>query len=140
MSRIFWDTNLFIYLYEQSPLYSDLLRAMLTHMEERDDELVTSWMAIAELQVLPRRTGRSRECSDFVEAMLEQTTVLPFDRAAAETFVTLRATTKARGPDAIQLACASAYGVEVFITNDRALQSLQIQGIHFITGIDQAPV
>ena len=140
MSRIFWDTNLFIYLYEQDDEYFDRLRAMLSLMTVREDELVTSWMSIAELQVQPRRTGRSKQCADFVDAMREQTTILAFDENTAETFVAIRATTNVRGPDAIQLACAGAYGVEVFITNDRALQLLRVPGIHFITGLDQAPI
>ena len=37
--------------------------------------------------------------------------------------------------DAIHLASAAAAGVDLFLTNDRALQPLLIPGIHFIAGL-----
>jgi predicted nucleic acid-binding protein len=43
-------------------------------------------------------------------------------------------------PDAIQLACAAAAGIDLFITNDDRLSKFHVQGIHFITGLDQAPI
>ena len=43
-----------------------------------------------------------------------------------------------RAPDAIQLACASATGTDLFITNDERLSRKNIQGIHFIQSLEKA--
>ena len=45
-----------------------------------------------------------------------------------------------RPPDAIQLSCAAAVGVELFITNDASLQKITVPGIHFITSLDRVPI
>jgi hypothetical protein len=41
--------------------------------------------------------------------------------------------------DAIQLSCAAAAGVEIFITNDLNLTRLTVKGIHFITSLERLP-
>ena len=39
MSRIYWDTMLFIYWLEEHPTYVDRLRQILARMEARGDQL-----------------------------------------------------------------------------------------------------
>ena len=43
-----------------------------------------------------------------------------------------------RAPDAIQLACAAAARMDMFITNDRRLSGKNVAGIHFIQSLGQA--
>ena len=53
MSRIFWDTNIFIYLMEGSGENHNLARKLLNRMFVRRDELITSAMTLGELLVKP---------------------------------------------------------------------------------------
>jgi len=43
-------------------------------------------------------------------------------------------------PDALQLACASAAGVDLFVTNDARLQNNKVEGIQFIVSLDRVPM
>ncbi len=45
-----------------------------------------------------------------------------------------------RPPDAIQLACASAARVDLFITNDERLSRRVVPGIHFIQSLATATI
>jgi predicted nucleic acid-binding protein len=66
--------------------------------------------------------------------------VISFNEAAADLYAKLRENPAIRPADAIQLSCAGAAGVELFITNDKALQRLTVPGIHFITSLDKVPI
>ena len=54
MSRVFWDTNLFIYLLEGSGPQSARVTEIRKRMLERDDELCTSIPGIQFLVPLER--------------------------------------------------------------------------------------
>lgn len=140
MSRVFFDTNLFIYLFEQAPLLCDQVTKLLQRMDQRDDELVTSWMTVAELQIRPRKKGDEALCQQYRQALQQMATLVPFGERASDAYLQIRSHTQVKGPDAIQLACAGAAGVELFITNDLRLQKLTIPGIHFITSLDRLPM
>jgi predicted nucleic acid-binding protein len=122
LSRIFWDTNLFIYLLEENPKFSKSVMELRRKMIERKDELVTSTMTLAEIQVVPRVSR-----------------VVSFDGAAADKFAELRVNPAIQPADAIQLSCAAAAGVTIFITNDLRLTRLRIPGIDFVTTMDRLP-
>jgi predicted nucleic acid-binding protein len=111
------------------------LRGKMTH---RGDNLVTSWMTVGEVQVQPRMRGNPTLGLTLRNSITEAATIVDFNRLAAEHYVEIRATTKVKGHDAIQLACAAASGVELFVTNDTALQKVHVDGIHFITSIETA--
>ena len=143
MSRVFWDTNLFIYAFEDHAQFGRKTQDLLHRMEERGDPLFTSWMTVAEVQIKPRQMGELNLCNDYKQAITGSATVLGFDERAAEKYALIRATTSIKGPDAIQLACAAAAGVELFVTNDDCLHRLKdksIDGIHFIVSLDKVPI
>lgn len=140
MSRIFWDTNLYIYLFEGAEPYFSQVQSLRRRMVERRDELVTSTMTLAEIQVRPRRLGSLSLAMQFRDGILATSSVVPFDAKAADIYAQLRENVTLKAPDAIQLSCAAAAGVELFITNDRSLQRLSVPGIHFIVSPEQAPL
>lgn len=129
MARIFWDTNPYIYLFENNPQHSADVARMRLGMLERGDELVTSSMTVGEIQVKGLKEGRPDMAVELKERVQRSSTILPFDEGAADAYALIRASTSVKGPDAIQLACASAYGVESFMTNDAQLLKLRIPGI-----------
>jgi predicted nucleic acid-binding protein len=129
LSRIFWDTNPYIYLFENNPIFAPSVSQLRLRMLERGDELVTSFMTVGEIQVKGLKEGRLDMAADLKQRVLLTSTVLHFDHNAANAYALIRATTNAKGPDAIQLACASAYGVDYFFTNDTNLTKLTVRGI-----------
>lgn len=136
MTRIFWDTNLFVYLFEGGP-HADAVRALRARMIERGDVLVTSALTLGELLVKPGESGveavRAHE-----DALRQSAVILPFDAESAVRYAAIRQDKSIKAPDAIQLACAAAGGVDLFITNDRRLSRKVVPGVKFITALDQA--
>jgi predicted nucleic acid-binding protein len=109
-------------------------------MIERKDELITSSMTLAEVQVKALRQGNIPLAHSFRDAIRDSSRIANFDEAAANIFASLRVNPAIRPADAIQLSCAAAVGVELFITNDTDLQRLNVPGIHFICSVERAPV
>lgn len=142
MSRIFWDTNLFVYLFEDYSTHSKQVTALLQKMDERGDELLTSALTIGEVLARPMEQGDLDCCDRYENAIRSNASVLTFDIAAARNFAILRANSNhsIRPPDAIQLACAATARVDLFLTNDKRLHNLHVDGIHFITSVDRAPI
>ena len=57
MSRIFWDTNLFIYLIEGFGGLSERVITLRKRMIERGDELYTSALTVGEILIKPLEAG-----------------------------------------------------------------------------------
>lgn len=140
MSKVFWDSNPYIYLFDGTSPFHQSARNLRLRMIERRDELLTSTMTLGEVQTGPRRAGQRALAQQFGEAIRQTSRILPFDEAAADMYAELRENPSIRQPDAIQLACAAVAGVELFITNDAALHKLTIRGIHFICSMERAPI
>ncbi len=137
VSRIFWDTNLFIYLLEERT-YTEQVSLLRRRMIERGDELLTSALTLGELLVKPLETGNEVLRRRYEQAIANSTRILPFDAEVASRFARIRQDRSIRAPDAIQLACASFAGVNLFITNDDRLSRKQVSGIDFIQALDKA--
>jgi hypothetical protein len=58
----------------------------------------------------------------------------------ARRFAVLRRGGAIRPPNAIQLACASSAGVDLFLTQDARLHGKQVEGIQFIVPIERVPL
>lgn len=140
MSRIFWDTNLFIYLFEGTGAHSQQVAALRTKMLQRRDQLLTSTMTLGEVLVKPMQAGDAKASAYYQKLLTTAATVIPFDEKAAVLYAQLRGDRALRPPDAIQLACAASVGVDLFITNDARLQTRQVPGIQFIAPLDRVPI
>lgn len=140
MSRIFWDTNLFVYLLEGEGEAAERVASLRNRMIERKDELVTSALTLGEVLVKPREAGDQTLARDYEQAITTGATVVPFDHATAGPFAAIRQDRSIRPPDAIQLACASAARVDMFITNDERLSRKVVPGIHFIQSLATAAI
>lgn len=138
MSRIFWDTNLFVYLLEDKGELTERVVALRERMVERSDELFTSTLTLGEILVRPVEAGDEDLVRHYEQAIMAAATVLPLDRRAAVAFAGIRRDRSIAPPDAIQLACASVAGVDMFITNDQRLSRKVVAGIHFIQSLANA--
>jgi predicted nucleic acid-binding protein len=140
VSRVFWDTNIYIYLLEDFGLLSDQVEFLSNRMMDRGDKLFTSAMTLGEILVKPQREKNFALCREYEDALESTSTIVPFDIEAAKHYSSLRQHRGLKAPDAIQLSCAAAAKVDLFITNDNRLQSLHVPGIQFIVPIDRVPL
>jgi len=53
LAKIFWDTNLFIYLFEEHPVLGESVRRLRRSMIARGDWLFTSCFTVGEILVKP---------------------------------------------------------------------------------------
>ena len=140
MTRIFWDTNLFIYLFEDSGELTDRVAALRSRMLERRDELLTSTLTIGEILVKPVRAGARDLVRRYEQRIAQAATIVPFDLDAARAYAGIRTDSAVRGPDAIQLACAAAARTNLFVTNDERLSARRVTGIDFIVSLGRVPL
>jgi len=141
VSRIFWDTNLFIYLLEGEGEPANNVTALLSRIKERGDQLYSSVLTLGEVLVKPLEQGQVDLAARY-EATLGPpvVTLVPLDRGGARIYARMRQDRSIRSPDAIQLACAASAGCDVFITNDDRLSRKVVPGIQFIVSLERAPL
>jgi len=141
MSRIFLDTNFFIYLIEGSSASAVRAKYLLRAFSVRRDAILTSAMTLGEVLVKPMRQGDFGLASQYRRIFRGPgITILPFAEDAAEAFARIRVNAAIRPPDAIQLATAGTAGCDLFLTNDERLTGQVIPGIQFITTFEKAPI
>ena len=140
MSRIFWDTNLFIYLLEDYGPFSASVVALRTMMLTRRDQLLTSAITVGEVLIKPMQAGDQGRCRKYERTISSAATVVPFDIRAARHYASIKSDKSVQAPDAVQLACAASAGVDLFVTNDRRLQGKFVPGIQFIVPLDGVPI
>lgn len=140
MSRIFWDTNLFIYLFEDYGPFSVSVKELRTKMLKRGDQLLTSTITLGEILIKPMQAGDQQLCRDYEKAISSAATLVSFDLMAARHYASIKGDRSVRAPDAVQLSCAASAGVDLFVTNDDRLQNKQVRGIQFIVPLNRVPI
>ncbi len=138
MSRIFWDTNLFIYLLEDGAARGHRVASLGQRMAERNDHLYTSTLTLGEVLVKPLERADEVLRERYETTLSQAVTLIPFEREAARAYALIRQDRAIRGPDAVQLACAAVARVDLFVTNDDRLSRCAVSGIQFITSLDRA--
>lgn len=136
MSRVFWDTNLFIYLVEGAGTRYAQTRALAEQMQERGDELFASTLSLGEVLVVPYRSGNDEVAISYEQFFRNSVQLVPFDDQAARYFAEIRRDRSIRSPDAILLASAAYAEVDVFFTNDEKLSKKRIPRIGRIATLD----
>jgi len=137
VTRVYWDSMLFIYLLEGNPIFGPKVRKILDEIVRRGDALSTSVFSIGEILTGPRKRG-SVSGVDTVKRYFQSGAVeiLPFNDATADRYSVIRAGARVTQADGIHLATAAEAGVDVFFTNDRDLRKLSIPGIKFFADLD----
>lgn len=137
MSRIYWDTMLFLYWLENRGDYALRVQTILDGMAERRDTLCTSVFTLGEALTGPYKAGDpslAGKIKNFIRPPFVE--ILPFDANAADRYAHIRAAGRISPPDAVHLACAGAAEIDLFLTNDRRLHGVRVPGINFITSMD----
>lgn len=137
MSRVYWDTMLFVYWLEEHPQYGKRVQEIHSKMQQRGDRLCSSTFALGELLVGPavaKNVDLGRAIREYFQT--SEVELLSFDAHTAEIYARIRAEHSVSPADAIHLATAARAKAHLFLTNDRRLRRLTIPGIHFIAGLD----
>jgi predicted nucleic acid-binding protein len=140
MSKVFFDTNIFIYMFEGAEPNRTRTLEIRKRMLDRGDRIVTSAMTLGEVLVRPTKLGQTTLIEQYDHAIRATSQVVSFDPSIAWRYASLRATHSIRNADAIQLACAAHFGVDLFITNDAKLHKLNVPGIGFIAPLEKVPL
>ncbi len=120
------DTAIFIYFIEEHPRFLPLIEPLFREVDEGKRELVTSALTLLEVLVVPYRSGDHLLAKRY-EALLTQShgvRVAEISRDHLRAAAQLRAATRVKTPDSLQLVAAMAAGCRVFLTNDRDLPTI----------------
>ena len=137
MSRIYWDTMLFIYWLEDHPQFAKRVGTIRTRMEERQDQLITGAFTFGEVLAGIYRKGSAdlaRESRLLLEGVVSE--VIPFNLETADHYARIRGILGLPPADAIHLASAAQAGADLFLTNDKKLLGKLMPGIQFIAALD----
>jgi predicted nucleic acid-binding protein len=138
MSRIYWDTMLFIYWLEDHPQFGQRVEAIYSQMKRRQDQLLTGAFTFGELLAGYYRDGDIQRAAD-VRGQLQKLVaeVVPFALDTADRYANIRGTLRLAAADAIHLASAAQAGTDLFLTNDKRLLGKVVPGIQFIASIEE---
>jgi uncharacterized protein len=138
VSRIYWDTMLFIYWLEGNPNFGKRVNAIWSRMQERNDQLLTGTLALGEVLAGAYKRGADRQRIQEVRAAFETAVseMIPFTAEAADLFGEIKGSLAVPSADAIHLACAASVGTDLFLTNDKNLVGKFVPGIQFIASLD----
>lgn len=137
MSRIYWDTMLFIYWLEDNPQFATRVDAIRLRMQERNDQLLTGALTFGEVLAGVHRRGGAAPANDtkrLLQGVVSE--IVPFTLETADRYAYIRGALGLPAADSIHLASAAQAGTDLFITNDRKLVGKVIPGIQFVVGLD----
>lgn len=137
MSRIYWDSMLFVYWLEDNPQFAKRVAAIHSKMKERGDQLVTGAFTFGEVLAGAYRAGAAR-VADQSRRLLQHviSEVIPFTLETSEHYARIRGSIGVAPADSIHLACAAQANTDLFLTNDKRLAGKFIPGIQFIATLD----
>ncbi len=126
---------------EDHPVLADRVDQLRRRMLVRRDQLYTSTLTVGEILAKPIRQQRLELVDQYLAFFRRSAmTLLTFDLKAAQFYARIRSDLTIRPADAIQLACAAAADMDLFITHDAQLSQKVVQGISFVTGLERAPI
>lgn len=114
------DSSIFIYFIEEHPFYLPLVEPLFEAIDAGEIEAATSSLTLLEVLVIPFRFANAALIARY-ETLLTKSRglrIVDLDRDFLRAVAQLRASTRAKTPDAMQLAAAMAAGCPVFLTND----------------------
>jgi predicted nucleic acid-binding protein len=128
---------LFLYWMEEHPDYAMRVGELHEQMARRRDRLCTSVFTVGEILTGFHKRGAVEAATKVLDAMRPPLVeLIPFTIQTADRFAQIRARHRVSPADAIHLASAAQMGANLFLTNDRRLSKLVIEGIDFVAGLD----
>jgi predicted nucleic acid-binding protein len=126
--RILIDTSVWIYHFEQHPVFAAPAAQVIERLEDGKFRGIASQLTLLELIVRPLQLGRQDAADDY-ETLLSYFPNLqlePVTRPILLDAAGLRARYRLRTPDAIQLATGLQSGATLAVTNDEAWRNVSL--------------
>lgn len=137
MSRVYWDTMLFIYWLEDNPAYARRVGEIYSRMKIRHDDLLTASFTFGELLAGIYRRGAADRAKEARRQLQEVVTeIVDFTVETADRYAQIRGSLGILPADAIHLASAAQAGTDLFLTNDKRLVGKFVSGIQFIASLE----
>src|SRR3974390_2456684 len=103
MARVFWDTNLFIYLFENNAQWSPRVVELRKKMRARSDKLLTSWLSVGEALTKPKEAGNATLEKSYLNFFLSGAVeLISFEAEAAKRYALIRSRERVKPANAIQ--------------------------------------
>jgi predicted nucleic acid-binding protein len=124
------DTNIWIYAYEDDPVFGSPARRLFQDLRSGKHRLASSLFVLGELLVLPTRKQNAFALASYRRLFASpELVLLPYNAAATQAYAELRAFQRLQPLDALHLATAAAAHVDLFITHDAKLLPRSVPGI-----------
>lgn len=137
-SPIFLDTNCFIYLVEDHPVFAPKIAPVFKKITEGSLDAVTSVITVSEVLVAPIKL----ENQELITKYHNVFTHVPSLRILSPSYKTaiaaarISATYGLKLPDSYQLAIAQEAGCTSFVTNDESLRKYKEMEVVLIRSLD----
>jgi predicted nucleic acid-binding protein len=120
------DSSIFIYFIERNPRFHPIVRPIFAAIGEGRLEAVTSSLTLLETLVLPLRTGNEVLARQYERFLRESRglSLVPINLSLLREAAQVRATTRLKTPDSLQVASALSAGCPVLVTNDDRIAEL----------------
>lgn len=121
------DSSIFIYFIEKNPRYRLAVRPIFQAMTEGRLEAVTSGLTLLETLVVPLRAGNTVLAQAYERFLTWGLglRLVPLDENLLRAAAHVRAVTRLKTPEALQIASALSAGCSAFLTNDRRIPSMR---------------
>jgi len=115
------DTAIFIYYLEEHPRYLPLVEPIFAEIDAERLAGVTSAVTLLETLVVPYRRGEAVLARRYEDLLTRSRglQLVDLERPLLRATAQLRAVTRVRTPDALQLTAALTHACTAFVTNDR---------------------
>jgi predicted nucleic acid-binding protein len=115
------DTMVFSYHLASHPRYAPLTRVVLEAIESGEVAGLITTVTLAEVLTVPAQAGDRRAMQDYELYLTHfpNLRLVVLDAALARETALVRAVSKLRVPDAVQVAAARLAGADGIVTNDR---------------------
>ncbi len=136
--KVFLDTNCFIYLFEDHPVYADTLDVLFSRIQKREMTGLFSVITYHELLVKPKR-DKNRFLENRYRLLVTNfpnLQMIPVSADIACLAASIRAETGIKTPDALILASALHDQASLFVSNDQKLATCAIQYGHRAVTMD----
>ena len=114
------DTMVFSYQLSNHPRYAPLTHTVLERIESGRAGGLTTTITLAELLTVPAQAADQRAMQDYELYLTHfpNLRLVPLDADLARETARVRAASKLRMPDAVQVAAARLYKADAIVTND----------------------
>jgi len=123
-SKIYLDTNLFIYYFENNPNYANKVENLFKETSNKNIKLISSELLYLELLVLPKKQKNKEIINLYtsIEKYIPNLTLLPITKKVLILASEIRASYNFKSPDSIHLATAKIEKSNYFYGSDKKLR------------------